>query len=353
MKMAPLVAEMTRHAHIRQTLVHTGQHYDANLSQIFFDELGLPQPDITLGVGSGTHAQQTARVMVGFEQVLKETKPDVVVVVGDVNSTLACAITAAKLWFPVAHVEAGLRSFDRTMPEEINRLLTDAVSDFLFTTSRDANANLKREGIPPSRIFFVGNTMIDTLRQHRARAAGLGTPQRLGLQTGNYALVTLHRPSNVDDPRVLGAILDALHAVQRRLPVLLPLHPRTASRIDQFGLSDRVAIAPDLHCIEPQGYLAFLDLMMHAGMVLTDSGGVQEETTILGVPCLTLRENTERPVTVTQGTNVLVGTEPQRIVMTVDAILAGEGKKGGVPELWDGRAAERIIAVLRDTLGQG
>jgi UDP-N-acetylglucosamine 2-epimerase (non-hydrolysing) len=353
MKMAPLVAEMARYPDIQQTLVHTGQHYDASLSQVFFDDLGLPRPDITLGVGSGTHAEQTARVMVGIEQVLAELRPDVVVVVGDVNSTLACAITAAKLWIPVAHVEAGLRSFDRTMPEEINRIVTDAVSDFLFTTSRDADANLEREGIEPDKIFFVGNTMIDTLQRHRQRAAALGMPQHMGLQPGEYALITLHRPSNVDDPDVFGGILDTLHAVQRCLPVLFPLHPRTASRLEEFGLLESLAAAPDLHCLEPQGYLAFLDLMMHARLVLTDSGGVQEETTILGVPCLTLRENTERPVTVLEGTNMLVGTDPQRILEAVDAVLAGEGKHGGIPELWDGRAAERIVAVLREELGQG
>ncbi len=353
MKMAPLVAEMARHPYIEQTLVHTGQHYDASLSQIFFDDLELPRPDITLGVGSGTHAEQTARVMVGIEQVLAEIRPDLVVVVGDVNSTLACAITAAKLWIPVAHVEAGLRSFDRTMPEEINRVVTDAVSDYLFTTSRDADANLQREGIPADKIYFVGNTMIDTLRRHQQRAAALGTPHHLGLQPGGYALLTLHRPSNVDDPAVLSGILDALHAVQHRLPVLFPLHPRTASRIEEFGLQDRLAASPGLLCVEPQGYLAFLDLMMHARLVLTDSGGVQEETTILRMSCLTLRENTERPVTVLEGTNTLVGTDPQRIVDAVDAILGGASKQGGTPELWDGRAAERIVAVLRQAIGQG
>jgi UDP-N-acetylglucosamine 2-epimerase (non-hydrolysing) len=353
MKMAPLVAEMARHPHMRQVLVHTGQHYDASLSKVFFDDLDLPRPDITLGVGSGTHAEQTARVMVGIEHVLVDTRPDVVVVVGDVNSTLACAVTAAKLWVPVAHVEAGLRSFDRTMPEEINRIVTDAVADYLFTTSRDADANLQREGIAADKIFFVGNTMIDTLQRHRQRAAALGTPQRMGLQSGGYALLTLHRPSNVDDPGVFGGILDALYAIQRRLPVVFPLHPRTASRIEEFGLQDSLATAPDLRCVEPQGYLAFLDLMMHARLVLTDSGGVQEETTILGVPCLTLRENTERPVTVIQGTNTLVGTDPQRIVDAVDAVLAGQGKEGSVPELWDGRAAERIVAVLSQAADQG
>jgi UDP-N-acetylglucosamine 2-epimerase (non-hydrolysing) len=291
--------------------------------------------------------------MVGIEQVLAAQRPDAVVVVGDVNSTLACAITAAKLWIPVAHVEAGLRSFDRTMPEEINRIVTDAVSDYLFTTSRDADANLQREGIPPERIYFVGNTMIDTLHRHREQARALGTPQRLGLEPGGYGLLTLHRPSNVDDPDVFAGILDALDAIQRSLPVLFPLHPRTASRIEEFGLQDRLAAAPDLLRVEPQGYLAFLDLMMHARLVLTDSGGVQEETTILGVPCLTLRENTERPVTVAEGTNVLVGTDPQRIVDAVEAVLAGQGKQGSVPELWDGRAAERIVAVLRQVVGQG
>lgn len=348
MKIAPIVAEMRRHSGIEQLLLHTGQHYDASLSQVFFDDLGIPQPDIFLGVGSGSHAEQTARVMLGFERVLLEHRPDGVVLVGDVNSTLACAITAAKLRVPVAHVEAGLRSFDRRMPEEINRIVTDALSDLLFTTSRDANANLAAEGIAAEKVHFVGNVMIDTLRQHRQRAAQLGTPGRVGLRAGSYALLTLHRPSNVDDPAVFNGILDALTTIQQQLPILFPVHPRTMQRLHDFGLDNQLAAAPGLQLLEPQGYLAFLDLMMHARLVLTDSGGVQEETTILGVPCLTLRDNTERPVTISEGTNVLVGSDPDRIVAEAQAVLASGGKAGRTPELWDGHAAQRIVAILQE-----
>jgi UDP-N-acetylglucosamine 2-epimerase (non-hydrolysing) len=347
-KIAPLIEEMQRCPGIEQTLLHTGQHYDERMSQVFFDELDIPQPDIYLGVGSGSHAQQTAGVMVAFEKVLLECKPDVVVVVGDVNSTLACAVTAAKLWVPVAHVEAGLRSFDRRMPEEINRVVTDAVSDFLFTTSRDADENLRREGVSLDKMFFVGNVMIDTLNKHRACAEQLGTPTRLGLEPGRYALLTLHRASNVDVPQVLSRIIDALITIQGNIPILFPAHPRTVKRIAEFGFTGRLAAARHLHIVEPLGYLEFLDLMIHAHFVLTDSGGIQEETTILSVPCLTLRENTERPVTTTEGTNVLVGTDPTRIVSETRRILAGESKEGGVPELWDGQAAARIVAVLRE-----
>jgi len=351
MKIAPLVEEMRRYPDIRQTLLHTGQHYDDKMSQVFFDQLSIPRPDIYLGVGSGSHAEQTARVMVAFEKVLLEERPDVVVVVGDVNSTLACAVTAAKLWVPVAHVEAGLRSFDRRMPEEINRIVTDALSDFLFTTSRGANEHLEREGIAPEKIFFVGNVMIDTLHKHRARAEQLGTPARFGLRPGGYALLTLHRPSNVDVPEVFSGILDALATIQRDLPILFPAHPRTVKRIAEFGFAERLATAPDLRIVEPLGYLEFLDLMIHARLVLTDSGGIQEETTILGVPCLTLRENTERPVTIVEGTNTLVGADQARIVAETRRILAGEGKTGRVPELWDGHAAGRIVKILRDWRG--
>jgi len=353
MKIAPLVAEMQRHPDIRQTLLHTGQHYDDKMSQIFFEELGIPRPDIYLGIGSGSHAQQTARVMVAFEKVLLEHKPDIVVVVGDVNSTLACAVTAAKLWVPVAHVEAGLRSFDRKMPEEINRIVTDALSDLLFTTSRDADENLMREGVPAEKIFFAGNVMIDTLNQHRARAEKLGTPARFGLEPGRYALLTLHRPSNVDVPQVFSGILDALITIQRDLPILFPAHPRTVKRMAEFGFTQQLAAAPNLRLVEPLGYLEFLDLMMHARLMLTDSGGIQEETTILGVPCLTMRENTERPVTITEGTNTLVGADPERIVAETRRILAGEGKTGRAPELWDGHASERIVKILRQRIGGG
>lgn len=351
MKIAPLVEEMEHHPDVLQILLHTGQHYDDKMSQIFFNQLGIPRPDVYLGVGSGSHAEQTARVMVEFEKALLKIRPDAVVVVGDVNSTLACAITAAKLWVPVAHVEAGLRSFDRRMPEEINRIVTDVLSDILLTTSRDANENLQREGIAPEKIFFVGNVMIDTLMKHRARAERLRTPARFDMQPGGYALLTLHRPSNVDVPQVLSGILDALATIQRDLPILFPAHPRTVRRVVEFGFAGRLEAAPNLRVVEPLGYLEFLDLMMHAQMVLTDSGGIQEETTILDVPCLTIRENTERPVTITEGTNILVGTDPERIVAEAQRILAGEGHVGRVPELWDGYAAERIVQVLRDQVG--
>jgi len=347
MKMAPLVEEMQRHPNIHQTLLHTGQHYDAKMSQIFFDQLGLPQPDIYLGIGSGSHAEQTARVMLAFEQALLEHQPDLVIVVGDVNSTLACTITAAKLQVPVAHVEAGLRSFDRTMPEEVNRLVTDVLSDLLFTTSPDADENLQREGIPPEKIFLVGNVMIDTLFKHRARAEALDMPAQFNLKSGQYALLTLHRPSNVDEPGVLKGLLAALSAIQQEIPILFPAHPRTLRRIEEFGLQAKLDAAPHLRLIEPLGYLEFLNLMMHARLVLTDSGGIQEETTILGIPCLTLRENTERPITITEGTNELVGVDPQRIVTAAGRILAGQHKAGHLPRLWDGHAAERIIAILQ------
>jgi UDP-N-acetylglucosamine 2-epimerase (non-hydrolysing) len=350
MKMAPLVDAMGHFPDLQQKLLHSGQHYDAKLSQVFFDELGIPQPDIYLGVGSGSHAEQTAQVMVEFEQVVLADRPDVVVVVGDVNSTLACSVTAAKLWIPVAHVEAGLRSFDRRMPEEINRLVTDQVSDLLFTTSRQANENLRREGIPHERIFFVGNVMIDTLMKHRERAVGLRSPARFGLEPGQYTLLTLHRASNVDAPVVLAGLLDALTRIQRDTTILFPIHPRTAKRIAEFGFTERLQAAPNLRVVEPLGYLEFLDLMIHAQMVLTDSGGIQEETTILGIPCLTMRENTERPVTITEGTNTLVGTDPDRIVDTAHTVLDGESKTGRTPELWDGHAAERIVQTLREQI---
>jgi UDP-N-acetylglucosamine 2-epimerase (non-hydrolysing) len=350
MKMAPLVEAMQSYPDIRQTLLHTGQHYDAKMSQVFFDQLGLPQPDLYLGVGSGSHAEQTARVMHAFEPILLEYKPDLVLVVGDVNSTMACTLTAAKLHLPVAHIEAGLRSFDRTMPEEINRLVTDVLSTFLFTTSVDANQNLQREGIPQEKIFLVGNVMIDTLNKHRTRAQILGTPARFKLEPSHYALLTLHRPANVDKAETLHSILEALITIQNEIPILFPAHPRTIRRIQEFGFQARVAKAPNLHLVEPLGYLEFLDLMMHARLVLTDSGGIQEETTILGVPCLTLRENTERPITITEGTNELVGTDPKRIITATQRVLGEQGKTGRMPQLWDGHAAERIVTILREKL---
>ena len=348
MKIAPIVAAMDEHPGVfEQLLVHTGQHYDRKMSKVFFEELGLPRPDINLGVGSGSHAQQTARVMTAFEPVLLEHQPDCVIVVGDVNSTLACTLVAAKLHVPVVHVEAGLRSFDRAMPEEINRVVVDQIADLLLTTERDAEANLKNEGVPEKRIHFVGNVMIDTLLHHKARALALDVLAPLGLRPKAYALLTLHRPSNVDVPYVLSRILDALDHIQTQLSILFPAHPRTVKQIAAFGFEGRVSAMPNLRVVDPVGYLEFLNLMAHAQMILTDSGGIQEETTILDVPCITLRENTERPVTVTEGTNRLVGSDSAQIIDAAQSVLDGRWKSGNRPELWDGHAAERIVNVLR------
>ena len=342
MKIAPIVEEMKKAPDLEGILVHTGQHYDEGMSDVFFRDLGIPVPDVHLGVGSGTHAEQTARIMVEFEKVCVQQKPGLVVVVGDVNSTMACSIVAAKLRIPVAHVEAGLRSFDRTMPEEINRLVTDALADLLFTTSADADENLKHEGVDAKKIHFVGNVMIDTLLKHRAKAEALRV-----YKPKQYALVTLHRPSNVDDPNVLRPILEALEEISRSIPVIFPIHPRTAKRVSEFGLS-----LNGIRTIDPLGYLEFLNLESTATIVLSDSGGLQEETTILGVPCLTLRHNTERPVTITHGTNIMVGPDKARILDAFRRVMSGEWKPGGPPELWDGHAAERIVRVIRDISGR-
>ncbi|MGQ9524080.1 MAG: non-hydrolyzing UDP-N-acetylglucosamine 2-epimerase [Armatimonadota bacterium] len=350
MKIAPIMREMQRREHFHPILLHTGQHYDDAMSRVFFDDLNIPRPDIYLGVGSGSHAEQTARIMVEFERIVAEQRPDLVLVVGDVNSTLACSVVAAKMQVPVAHVEAGLRSFDRTMPEEINRLVTDALSSLLFTTERSANENLLREGHSADRIHFVGNVMIDTLLASAERAEQSNILERLSIEDKGYAVLTLHRPGNVDDPAVLSRILDGLEQVQKRVQVVFPAHPRTSARFEAFGLSERVQAMDGLRVIEPLGYLDFLKLMAHAKLVLTDSGGLQEETTVLGVPCLTLRENTERPVTITEGTNVLVGTSPEAIVRETLKVLEEGGNQAPRvvrrPELWDGHAAERITAVL-------
>jgi UDP-N-acetylglucosamine 2-epimerase (non-hydrolysing) len=350
MKVAPIVrAVAARPDRYRQVLVHTGQHYDAAMSKIFFDDIGLPRPDFELHVGSGTHAEQTARTMLAFEPVLREAAPDLVLVVGDVNATVACALVATKLGIRLGHVEAGLRSQDRSMPEEINRVLTDAVADLLFTTERDAEENLKREGIDRAKIFFVGNVMIDSLLRHRAAALALRMPRRFGLEGEPYVLVTLHRPSNVDDPALLAEILRALVRIQERTPVLFPIHPRTRHRIQEFRLQGSLESAPRLRLLEPLGYLEFLGLMASARLVLTDSGGVQEETTILGIPCLTARPNTERPVTITEGTNELVESTAADLVAAATRRLEDRTEIGRQPELWDGHAAERIVRVL-DTL---
>lgn len=346
MKVAPLLREMRARPGFAPCLVHTGQHYDAAMSDAFFRDLGIPEPDVNLGVGSGTHATQTAEVLRKIEPVLVERRPAAVVVVGDVNSTLAATIAAVKLGIPVAHVEAGLRSFDRSMPEEINRIMTDSVSHWLFTSEPSGTENLLREGIAAERIHFVGNVMIDTLLANLERARSAAPLAALGLEAGGYALLTLHRPSNVDDPERLGRLFAVLEEIHRELPVVFPVHPRTRASIET-RLGGR---APKLRLVEPLGYLEFLGLSASARLVLTDSGGVQEETTALGIPCLTLRESTERPITVTEGTNVLVGSDPAKIRSEARRILDGGGRRGRLPALWDGRAAARIADVLLDDL---
>jgi len=309
----------------------------------------MPKPDIDLEVGSGSHAEQTAKIMVAFEKVCLEHKPDLVIVVGDVNSTMACTITAKKLGIKVAHVEAGLRSRDMTMPEEINRLCTDVLCDYLFTTDHFADENLRAEGLPAEKIHFVGNVMIDTLVKHREMAAALDLCSKMGLQPGGYATMTLHRPGNVDDPKILAGLLEALATIAKELPIIFPIHPRTKKMAVQFGLGHHLNSGDKIEgiwCTEPLGYLEFLHLNMNARLVLTDSGGLQEETTVLGVPCITIRPNTERPITCTEGTNVLVGNDPQKVLDAANSILYGPALNGRVPEKWDGRAAERIVETL-------
>jgi UDP-N-acetylglucosamine 2-epimerase (non-hydrolysing) len=351
MKMAPLMDQFARRRdRFDAKLVHTGQHYDAQMSDVFFEELGLPKPDIHLGVGSGSHAVQTAKIMVEFEKVVEAEKPDLVIVVGDVNSTMACTIVAVKAWVPVAHVEAGLRSFDRRMPEEINRVVTDSLSSYLFLTEEDARVNLQREGVSDDKIHFVGNVMIDTLLKLLPKAQKLDTMQRFGLKKGAFALVTLHRPSNVDTKEQFAGILGALESIQREIDVLFPIHPRSVAKLKEFGLYDRVAKWPRLKLTDPLGYLDFMNVMSQSKLVLTDSGGLQEETTVLGIPCLTLRENTERPITIAEGTNLLLGTDPKRIETEAKKILGGQAKRGRVPRFWDGKAAERIVDILAKKL---
>jgi len=318
MKLSPVVLELKKRG-IPQFLVHTGQHYDENMSRVFIEELGLPKPDIYLGVGSNSHARQTARIMMAFEEVCQERLPNLVIAGGDVNSTLAVALVAAKQQIPLAHVEAGLRSFDRTMPEEINRVVTDHLSTLLFTTEETANENLKREGIPKEYIHFVGNCMVDTLRKHVKLAIRQEPWKRFGVKPSGYALLTLHRPSNVDDPTIIKPLLAIINKISHRLPVLFPVHPRTRERMNQLG----AAVDPSVYLTGPLGYLIFLGLIAKARCVLTDSGGIQEETTALNIPCLTLRGNTERPVTITGGTNRLVGTDPERISQGIEEIVAG------------------------------
>jgi UDP-N-acetylglucosamine 2-epimerase (non-hydrolysing) len=340
MKAAPVFAAFTEYG-VHQTLVHTGQHYDALMSDVFFQQLGIPEPDINLAVGSGSHGAQTAEIMARFEPVVMERNPDLVVVYGDVNSTVAAALVCAKLGIRVAHVEAGLRSGDRTMPEEINRLVTDQLADFLFTPSEDGDRNLLREGIDGQKIYQVGNVMIDSLV--RLMPVAKRTTRADGVFDAPYALVTLHRPSNVDTPDMLGRLIRVLDVLSRDIRVVFPVHPRTRARIDALG---EWTPGPEMRLIDPVGYVEFLALQMRATMVITDSGGIQEETTYLGVPCLTVRANTERPVTETIGTNVVVGQDLDRLLAEARRVLAGEGKKGRVPPLWDGCAAHRIADVL-------
>jgi UDP-N-acetylglucosamine 2-epimerase (non-hydrolysing) len=343
MKSAPVIRALGDRNSVSQTLVHTGQHYDPNMSDVFFQQLDMPAPDINLGVGSGSHAQQTAEIMKRFEPVVAERKPDVVLVYGDVNSTVAAALVCAKMLIPVGHVEAGLRSFDRSMPEEINRLLTDQIADMLFTPSADGDDNLLHEGIAPEKIRRVGNVMIDSLVRLLPVAKDSTILTDLSLRARNYGLVTLHRPSNVDDPATLASIMQILHEISRELTLIFPLHPRTRQRLEA---SNNHHPESRVKMIDPLSYTDFLALQRLARLVITDSGGIQEETTYLGVPCLTVRENTERPVTTTVGTNVLVGHDMKRLRSEVERILAGNQKQGLVPPLWDGHAAERIAEAL-------
>jgi UDP-N-acetylglucosamine 2-epimerase (non-hydrolysing) len=341
--MGPVVLELTRRG-MKPTLVHTGQHYDANMSKVFFDELGLPTPDVSLGIGSGTHAKQTGAVMNALEDLWLADRPELVIVAGDVNSTAAAALVAAKLTVPLAHVEAGLRSFDRTMPEEVNRIVTDVLSDLLFTTEPSGDTNLAREGIAAEKVHRVGNCMIDTLLRHEERALAAAPWRDLGLEPGKYGVVTLHRPANVDDEGALQKTIAMLRTISEELPLVFPVHPRTRARLGTIDNTIDKA-SSRVRFVEPLPYLAFTGLMAKAALVLTDSGGVQEETTAFGVPCVTMRDNTERPVTVDEGTNILAGTNPERVAPLVLETLRAP-KKGRRPELWDGHAAERVVDVI-------
>lgn len=357
MKMSPIIEAMNSFPdQIDHQLLHTGQHYDEKMSQSFFVDLGMPRPGINLGVGSGSHAEQTAKIMLEFEKVCISEKPDVVVVVGDVNSTMACTITAKKLGISVAHVEAGLRSRDISMPEEINRLCTDVLCDYLFTTDHIADRNLLAEGVDPKKIFFVGNVMIDTLLKHRDMAAQLDLRDQMGLKSGEYATLTLHRPSNVDDRDVLKGVLEAVEEISYKIPVIFPIHPRTRKMAEKYGFEgffNTAQKAQGIWITEPMGYLEFLHLNMGARLVLTDSGGLQEETTVLGVPCLTMRPNTERPITCEKGTNIMVGNDKEHILEHAREVLSSPPPQGQIPEKWDGHAAERIVEVLLQTHAGG
>jgi UDP-N-acetylglucosamine 2-epimerase (non-hydrolysing) len=351
MKMAALLRALAAYPQTRPMLIHTGQHYDENLSTIFFEQLGMRSPDVHLEVGSGSHGSQTARVLERFEEVLQRgpgagQRFDYVVVVGDVNSTMAASLAAAKLGIPVAHIESGLRSFDRTMPEEINRIVTDSIADRLFVSEPAGVENLRREGHPESRIHLVGNVMIDTLLRLLPQARACDTLARYGLEPGGFGVVTLHRPANVDRPESLSPLLDVLIEMSDRLPFVFPVHPRTRHRMEQFGLAERFGKARRIVQLPPLGYLEFLALTSQARVTVTDSGGLQEESTAVGIPCLTVRPNTERPITVSEGTSTLVGNDPAQLRAGLNAVLTGTYKTGCCPALWDGRAAERIAAIL-------
>jgi len=352
MKIAPLMEEYRHHAHIEPLLVHTGQHYDEKMSDLFFHQLGIPEPDINLEIGSGTHAVQTAEIMKAFEGVVLEHRPDAVLVVGDVNSTIACGIVAVKLGVKLIHVEAGLRSGDRSMPEEVNRVLTDAITDVLFCTEQSGVDNLMREGIAKEKIHLVGHVMIDTLLKNLEKARESDIVDQLRAQGcidgDGFAMLTMHRPSNVDDTKVFARILDALEVIQQDLPILFPIHPRTRKNLAVLGLQERMDALPNIHLMEPIGYLDFLKLNSLAKVVLTDSGGIQEETTVLKVPCITLRENTERPVTAEIGSNQIVGTDPEKILAAYHNAMSGNWREPRIPPLWDGKAAQRIVRVISD-----
>lgn len=346
MKIAPLMEAYKQHPQIEPVLVHTGQHYDERMSDLFFRQLGIPEPDVNLGVGSSSHAAQTAEIMKAFEPVMIGERPDAVLVVGDVNSTIACGIVAVKLGAKLVHVEAGLRSFDRAMPEEINRILTDSISDLLFCTEKAGVDNLLNEGVLPDKVFLVGNVMIDTLLKNRERAEESKILDDLGLEEGHYGVLTLHRPSNVDDPEVFGRILDALEVIQNDMPLIFPVHPRTRKNLESSSLNERVKGLENLRLLDPVGYLDFLKLMASAKIILTDSGGIQEETTILKVPCLTLRHNTERPITAQIGSSVVVGSDPEKILDAYRQVTGGGWREPEIPPLWDGKAADRIVKIL-------
>lgn len=349
MKVAPLHRAF-QEADIDSLIVHTGQHYDEQMSDIFFEQLEMPEPDVYLGVGSGSHAEQTARIMTAFETVVEDEMPDLVLVVGDVNSTVACSLVATKLHIPVAHVEAGLRSGDRRMPEEINRIVTDSIANFLFVTEESGVENLRNEGVPDEKVAFVGNVMIDALVTFRKKAAQTTILEDLDVESGSYVAMTMHRPSNVDNREGIEALLSTIKQIAASHPVVFPMHPRTANRFEEFGLADEVKSTANLTVLEPLGYLEFLRLMEHAGVVVTDSGGIQEETTFLQVPCLTLRENTERPITVEQGTNELMPLNPEAVATRVNELMHSSNEGGRVPPLWDGNASKRIVETLKSAL---